>query len=437
MTATSLRAQRMHVTAGLRLVVPTAVTNGAVTMSAALGGVIVARVLGPAGRGTVAAIMAWFVVVQVVGEGGVQGATAFYAARIDTDKRALIGKTARLLVGQALVVAPVSVCIAWALGLPPEFTRGFTLVVVGLIPVLWLSAPLFALQGIRIAVWNKTRMTQPPAYLTALSILWLTGRLSALTAVAAVLASNLVAGTVAAMAARTLVSAVPTGRRRISTKRVYQFALPNLAWSLPTIISGRLDVLSLSVLASASDLGQYAVALSLMSLTVPIVSSIGNVLMPLLSRRSSEGQPLGEIGRTAIACAAAGAFVVTGCLGLAAPWIVPVLFGVSYGDAPRLTWLLAPATVLYATKWVAADVLRGLGEPAVPARAEWMALAVNLVVVPCAAVSFGGAGAALAQSAGFAVALLVILRGLASAPLEHKGRLDEVPGAELQHPFEA
>lgn len=407
-----LKAHGRRVGVGLRLVVPTTVTNGAVTIGAALGGLIVARALGTQGRGEVAAIIAWFVVVQVVAEGGVQGATAFYAARTDTDRRALIRRTAGLLAGQAIVVAILTLALAWWLNLPPTFTAGFTVIVAGLVPVLWFSASLFALQGIRIGVWNLARITQPPIYIALLLTLWGNGRLTPITAVSAVLASNVFAGAVALLAARTLVSTPLPSQDEVSTARIYRFALPNLAWTLPTIITARLDQLSLSLLVSVETLGQYVIAVSLTSLTVPFVSSIGNVLMPLLSRRSSEDRPPDQIGRVAIVCAAAAALVVTTGLALAAPWLVPALFGPGFEDVPRLTWLLAPATVLYATKWVAADVLRGVGDPAAPARAEWAALVINAVTVPIAAVVYGGPGAALAQSVGFSVALVIMLRRL-------------------------
>src|SRR4051794_31176832 len=147
-------ATRLRLRSGFRLVLPTALTNGAVTIGAALGGVIIARALGPDGRGIVAAIMAWFVVIQVLAEGGVQGSTAFYAARVRTDRRRLIRATSTILAMQACAVGAVSLAVVWRLDVPHDFAWGFAAVVVGLVPLLWLSASLFSLQSIRIGAWN-------------------------------------------------------------------------------------------------------------------------------------------------------------------------------------------------------------------------------------------------------------------------------------------
>jgi O-antigen/teichoic acid export membrane protein len=396
----------------VRLVLPTTLTNAAVTIGAALGGVVVARALGPDGRGVVAAIMAWFVVVQVLAEGGVQGSTAFHAARLRTDRRQLIRTTSSLLAVQASAVGAVALALVWWLHPPRGFAWGFAAVVAGLVPVLWLSASLFSLQGIRIAAWNLARATQVPVYVGLLTILWLTNRLSPPTAALTVTVSNLFAGVVAFLLAHRLIAKAPAGEEQISVRRIYGFALPNLAWTLPGIVSSRLDQMCLSLLAPASDLGQYSVALALTALSVPVVSSIGNVLMPLLSRRGSVGRSAGAVARVAVAGAASVATASTVVTALAAPWVVPVLFGVGFHDVPRITWLLIPATVLYGTNWVSAEVLRGVGRPGAAARAEWSGLLVNGVAVPAGIVLAGTTGAALAQALGYSVALLTMLRTL-------------------------
>jgi O-antigen/teichoic acid export membrane protein len=398
-------------------VLSTAVTNGAVTVGAALGGVVVARALGPEGRGTFAAVMAWFVVVQVVAEGGVQGATAFYAARVRTDRKDLIRRSSTMLAAQGLAVASIALGLVWWVDVPRAFLWAFAVVAAGLAPVLLLSASLFSLQGMRIGVWNLARTTQVPVYVGVLALFWLGDRLTPTGAAFAVAFSNIVSGVVAFVLARRIVSAGVRGEDRVSTGRIYRFAAPNLAWTLPGIVSSRLDQLSLSILAPASDLGQYAVALTMTALSVPVVAAIGNVLMPSLSRQASEGRSPGAVGRRAVAWTAVLASLVAGVVVVLAPWVVPVLFGPGFDQVPRLSWLLVPATVLYATGRVAADVLRGMGRPGAAAAAEWAGLSVNIVAVPVAVMLLGTPGAALAPALGFSMALLIMFRGL--APTRH------------------
>src|SRR5690349_13845071 len=64
-----------------RNVATTAVANLACTGTAGVAGVVIARALGPAGRGEYAAIVAWFGVILVVGELGQTAATTYFVAR--------------------------------------------------------------------------------------------------------------------------------------------------------------------------------------------------------------------------------------------------------------------------------------------------------------------------------------------------------------------
>ena len=74
--ATKLRRPGMQ-----RSIARTAGFNVAAAAAAGLGGIILARTLGPTVRGEYAAITAWFGVVLVVGAIGQPAALCFYVAR--------------------------------------------------------------------------------------------------------------------------------------------------------------------------------------------------------------------------------------------------------------------------------------------------------------------------------------------------------------------
>ena len=92
----------------------TAGFNLAATVAAGLGGVILARVLGPAMRGEYAAITAWFGVACIAGDLGQPGALCFYVARYPTraneylaTSRAMMVVSGTVAVVGGMFLAPV------------------------------------------------------------------------------------------------------------------------------------------------------------------------------------------------------------------------------------------------------------------------------------------------------------------------------------------
>jgi O-antigen/teichoic acid export membrane protein len=92
-------------------------------------------------------------------------------------------------------------------------------------------------------------------------------------------------------------------------------------------------------------------------------------------------------------------------LALAAPWLVPALFGSAFQPAVRVTQVLAGAALFLSLNAVLSDGFRGMSRPAVPALAEvaslGLAVALLWLLIPRYGI-MGAAGASLAaNAAGF------------------------------------
>ena len=84
--------------------------NLATTLAAGLGGIVLARALGPTMRGEYAAITAWFGVTCIVGDLGQPAALCFYVARDPSRAREYVAtsRTMMLTTGTLAVIVGIA-----------------------------------------------------------------------------------------------------------------------------------------------------------------------------------------------------------------------------------------------------------------------------------------------------------------------------------------
>lgn len=405
-------ASRIH-SGFARTVAGTAVTNTVTTAAAAVAGIFLARILGPTSRGEYAAVVAWFATVLALGQLGQTAATTYYVAR-DPQRAADYLATARYVMlcsGGVTLVAGILASPLLAGGLP-ELTWGYRLMFATCLASFIGAAYIFALQSVRATHWNLVRAMQPLAFLAAVVLLARLGRLSLLTALGA-LAATIVAQTLLAHAVAGRDDLTGGHRHRALGAQLRRYGLAQLAASVPTLVAARLDQLLLSLFAPPAALGHYAVAVSLTSVAVPLVSAAGSVAFPRLAGDGHHDG--GRLPRQAVAISLAVGLAVMVPLAVLAPWLVPAVLGSAYRDAVPLVLLLAPAGVLLPCAQVGGDLLRGYGRPLDVARAQLLGAGVTLVLLAALMPPFGAAGAALASSAAALATVLLLLRQLRRA----------------------
>jgi O-antigen/teichoic acid export membrane protein len=395
-----------------RTVVATAAVNVGSTVVAAAAGVVLARSLGPAERGDYAGVVAWFGVVLIIGELGQTAATTYYVARhpenakdYTATSRVLMTLTGAVTAGVGFLVAPLL-----AHG-DAELLLSYRVVFVVCLPVFLGASYSFALQAVSISRWNVMRIAQPIAYLTLVVLAQVTGHLTL------VVATALLALTVTAQAALAYGLARHSGlaggrARREHVRPLTRYGLSQVLASAPQTFNGRLDQLVLSQTVRSSELGHYAVAVTLSGLAVPVVSALGNVLFPRLAAMKGGGAAERRLVRSAVLASSVVALVVVGVLTATAFVTVPLVFGSDYDASVRLVWLLAPAGVLLASTQVASDLLRGRGQPGLVARAQGVGLVCTAVLLALLIPRWGAAGAAVATGVACAVTWAFLMQGL-------------------------
>jgi O-antigen/teichoic acid export membrane protein len=390
----------------------TATFNVAAAVTAALGGVILARALGPTGRGEYAAVIAWFGILLMIGEVGQAGAVCFYVARDPSRARDYVAtsRAMMLVTGGMAIVGGLLLAPVLAHG-NPGLADAYRIAFAGSAISFTGTSYTYSLQARSIRQWNLVRLSQPVLGLAIVVVLW---RLRLLSLHAAMY-------TLAVTMAIQLGYAYYHCRHcELAPGRVCADLVPSLAaYGLsqltaiaPASVNLFLDQLVLSQTVPAADLGRYSIAASITLVPVPLVSAIGNVAFPRLAAQrtmSAQGQWL---QRAAVLSSAGLAAVILAPVVVSAYWVIPLVFGPAYQGAVPLLWILAPGGVFIASSQVVGDLLRGRGRLRLVAVAQGLAAVFTVVLLIVLLPSMGVAAAAIASTVAYGVALAVMIRCL-------------------------
>jgi O-antigen/teichoic acid export membrane protein len=155
----------------------------------------------------------------------------------------------------------------------------------------------------------------------------------------------------------------------------------------------------MTVRGEASALGEYSIASQAFDVLLIIPASVSTVLFPFLVRTGEASWPqVRQAARYTVLLM----FAACSATAIAAPWVVPLLFGKQYAAAVPVLWALLPAVVAY-------TVVSVLSQYLVIRDFPWSLVivwAIGVVLAYGAAAALtrvhGATGAALGQSFGAA-----------------------------------
>lgn len=392
---------RRELAGNLSITVGTSVFIQLVTVAS---GVILARALGPQGRGDLAIAMLWPTLVSGVGTLGIADALTFRSALEGRGPSAALTNSLVLALFQSVLL----VGIGWGVillalhGKPTvaanaEFYLWY-------IPLNLLTLyPGALLQGrMMMPSFNLVRASVHVSYTTCLALLWATHHLDVR---AALFASLLAAGMTLILCA----AAVLHGRfvaLRISVSELRSLITLGLKLQLGNIaflLGSRIDIILLSLLVPTRVLGAYVVASAVGALPLLIPSAASLVLYPLFSRqqRAQAGRAFARFMLLGLFVTVSGAPVVI----FVSPPIVKLFFGGAFEPAVVIAQILGLASLLRGMGVMVSAVLRGLGAPVRASIGDVAALVVMAALMVPAIRFAQGEGAAVAVLLGTATAL--------------------------------
>lgn len=379
-------------------------------------GPVLARLLGPEGRGEVAAVLIPAAVLGSLLPLGLPIAAAYWVGEEQPEGRLL----STVAIAGAVVAAPICV-VLWFLA--PSYYSAFSPTTLfwarAMLPFIPLSTGVICALEIRRrrradATWNFFRSA--PIVIPAILVLLLaaTGRLT----VQSILATYFVAGILPFLYFVSRVRGAPLQRPTWKTLRLLiPYAWSSLGLIGTTTVTARLDQLLLVTLVAPEQLGFYVVAVSVSSLINPLSAGLSLALFSHL-RDDAEGSRGQARFRRSLYLTVGVSAVAALVIGLPAPMLLRVLLGTPFEQAGTAVRLLLPGAVALSSLSLLTTKVYAEGRPGEATRASLFGLVVTVFGVAGVVPKFGIEGAAAVTSVAYtgSVLMLVALGALRAAP---------------------
>jgi O-antigen/teichoic acid export membrane protein len=361
---------------------------------------IVARALGPAGRGTVAFITVTALVVAHVAGVGVGEATTVLSARRPGSRPVLLANALAFFLGSGLTAATLAFVGLLLSGVGPAGVDTPELVTLGLGIVACAAgeAGYFFLLGVeRLRQLALVTGCASWVYAALVLVLWAgPGLTVGRAALAWTATEGLRAVVLISLAGRGTVLGRPS--RGLLVEEI-GFGIRLWVGSLARFLNFRTDQILMGFLASEAALGFYAVAVNASEVLLYLPSSAATALLPLIARTEPARR-----GEETLRAFRSVAFVTAAGVAAAAvlgPVILPAVFGDPFQESvgPFL-WLL-PGTFGFAASSVFSNALAGSSAPGLSSLGPIVSLVVGIGLDLALIPPFGATGAAAAASAAF------------------------------------
>jgi O-antigen/teichoic acid export membrane protein len=216
-------------------------------------------------------------------------------------------------------------------------------------------------------------------------------------------------------------------RRRIALRATYDrrafadtlsYGLRGVAGALLEFLTLRLDLFLVNFFAGPLAVGHYAIAVTAAEALWYLSNSIGYVLWPRVA--NLDAAPAAIATARASRLALALTVPAAALLAVAAPRLIPAVFGREYAAAVPAVLALLPGIVAFSIANVMRNYIAGRGLPLLYSRIAALALLVALLLDLLLIPAWGIVGAGAATSVSYLVAAasaLLAYRRLATLPL--------------------
>ncbi len=392
---------------------------------------LVARGLGPAGRGTVAFITVAALVVAHVSGLGVGEATTVLSARHPARRPVLLANALSFFMGSGFVAATLAFLGLALTGIEPAGVGTPELVILwlGIISCAAGEAGYSFLVGVeRLRQLAFITGSASWVYAGLVVVLWAGPGLTVGRAALAWTATEALRAVVLiTLSSRGTVLGLPD--RRLLVEEI-GFGLRLWVGSLARFLNFRTDQILMGFIATEAALGFYAVAVNVSEVLLYLPSSAATALLPLIARTEAarRGPETLRAFRSVIFVTAAGVAVAA----LLGPVLLPLVFGDAFDESVIPFLCLLPGTFGYAASAVFSNALVGSSSPGLSSLGPMVSLVVGFALDLALIPPFGATGAAAAASAAFliggATALMTYRRvspfGWRSLLVPHRGDLD-------------
>jgi len=379
-------------------------TNLVIQACTIVQGILLARLLGPVGRGEFAAVILWPNVFAAIGLFGV-GTALGRRAGTEPDRDALT--RAGLVLGLGLAFCTCLFCYL----MMPLLLKGQDVNLVRMskwfVPFIFFNQMtlvfVFIDQGCGdFKRYNWTRVLLYPIYLALVIGLWALGSSRVFPFVLALMAAN--AAVLALRVAKLFCDGPLLGRMcrlKPIAKDAFRFGLADLVSPLYQ----QIDKALLLVLLGVRDLGFYTVALAASGVAGSLASALSCVVFGI-SAQATGPEAYARISKV-FRCSAWAWLMIGTALAFGMPFLLPLIFGKQFAPAIWPAIVLIPAGVFAGQASILEQSLRAQGRAFVGLEARILGLVAMVPIAWIASKFWGMLGVPLAYDLAQLLCLLV------------------------------
>jgi len=373
-------------------------------------GILIARALGPDGRGAYGLFVVSAAFGQLLLGLGVGNAAIYYVNKRELSVRDVVSAM-HVMTLSALIVTAAAVAVMAPLVDDDLFGGGVSpwLLVAGVPALLYWNLMRLALQAeSRFVALGVATVSQQALLVTAVAVLAAAGDPTTAQVVGCMAGATAAAG---------VLSLVLVGPKHLDLRQVVRprfdtlrklagFGVQGESGNLLQLLNYRLDQYIVRAYVGLAGVGIYAVSASMTEAIFVMANAVALVLLPRLTADEDEAHWMAPLAaRNTMVLAAIGAVG----LAIVAPVLVPLAFGKEYEDSVRPLWLLLPGTVALCGSKVLTSYIFSKGQPLVNTGITVVSLVVTVTADLLLIRWLDVNGAAIASSLAYGVHFLVAL----------------------------
>src|SRR5215213_181000 len=378
--------------------------------------VLIARSIGPAGKGSFDLIVATSTVLLTALGLSLPAGVTYEVARGDTNVRSLALALVLIAAAQAVICCGILITIisfGKASYFLPSLNQRWWIPAIAVYFFLEMLANhwraiLVGRQEITKSNHSELlgRLTQFVLLFVLAGLLFLNGKqITVAVLFAMVLTISIVLNVLLLRALRPAFASEGT---RNPLRGAFKFALPCYLGNLVQFLNYRLDLFILGALAGYASVGRYTLAVGLGQMIWLLSSSAANVLLPKIA--ASDGstdsiQNTNRLNRLIFAASLLSAL----CMGIVASQAIPLLYGAAFWPSFPALLLILPGIAAFSTVNILAAYLAGIGQPRlnlmVAVAALFVTVGLDLYLIP----KLDILGASLASTASYSVSAFLTM----------------------------
>jgi O-antigen/teichoic acid export membrane protein len=376
--------------------------------------ILLARWMGPTGRGEIAAAMLWPSILVYTSSMGMFSATTFFSTQLDVRVESVLGNSLFFSFAQSIGAVLLGFfTLPWLLssqsGMVLNVSRLYLLVIpLSLVTINCTSL----LQGrMQIGVTNWLRLIVPTGYLVGVIFLKYSGFLTLLNIIILHLLLNIIALGAGVFIMWRLRTIRELGCDVGLAKKMLKYGLKVQVGEVSQTANVRLDQALMAAWLPPAQLGFYVVAVSAAGIPNILSSTVRFIITPAISNTEAARDK-----HALLIVAFRKYWILSLLIGIAIgailPFTIPLVFGVNFIAATLPALILLVGAIAVGAKDVLTGGSQGLGNPWLSSRIDLITFCITGVLLFLLLPRFGIIGAALITTSVYLVQLVLIVINL-------------------------